>query len=228
MASQLSTTTTDSLQYHYEWNWAYRIDHWVRVLALTALVVSGLYIEWPWNAQPQAYARGAWPVMAWMRFTHFVAGYIFVLGWVVRIYLAFNSRFDADWRDFGLWRNLRGVPDIVRYYLFLQPTHQPYRRYNPLQALTYLFWAVLIVAQTLTGFALYEGNVFGLLRAPDSFHWVQHVLGGATNVRLAHRLIMWIFIVTCCVHVYMAAMVAWTKRDHSFRAMFTGYRIHRR
>ena len=216
--------------YHYEWNWPYRIDHWVRVLALAVLTVTGFYIQWPFfeparQAGTTAYWPNAWPVMAWMRFGHFVAAYVFILGLVVRVYLAFGSTFDADWRDFNPWRNLRDVPDIALYYLFLKPSHKPYRRYNPLQALTYLFWAVLIVAQTLTGFALYRGRVFGLLPAPESFLWVRHLLGGEVNTRLVHQLIMWVFLVTVLVHVYMAAMVAWTERDHTFRAMFTGYKL---
>ena len=208
----------------YHWNWAYRIDHWVRVLALVVLTVSGFYIQWPWRTGDAGYVAGSFPTMAWMRFAHFVAGYIFLLGLIVRLYLAFNSKFVADWRDFGIWRNLRRIPDITLYYLFLKRSHQNYRRYNPLQALTYLFWAVIIVVQSLTGFALYHGNVFGILPAPESFMWVQHLLGGEPNVRLVHQLVMWLFLITAAVHVYMAAMVTWTERDHSFRAMFTGYR----
>lgn len=227
MANEVESTAAPGSEFQYEWNWAYRIDHWVRVAAIAVLVLTGFYIQWPWPLTDGPYQAHAWPVMAWARFAHFVAGYVFVLGLVVRVYLAFHSTFDADWREFGPWRNLRSVPDIALYYLFLKPTHKPYRRYNPLQALTYLFWALLIVVQTLTGFAMYEGNVFGLLPAPASFMWVQHLLGSETNVRLVHQLIMWVFIVTAAVHVYMAAMVAWTQRDHSFRAMFTGYKKRR-
>jgi Ni/Fe-hydrogenase 1 B-type cytochrome subunit len=221
----------DRDKYEYRWNLAYRVDHWVRFAVLAVLTFTGCYIHWPFPVMkepfPLAYQPQAWPVMAWMRFWHFVAGYLLVAGLVVRVYLAFNSRFDADWRDFGLWRNIRGVPDIVLYYLFLKPNHPPYRRYNPLQALTYLVWVVLIVAQALTGFALYEGTVFGLWSAPDSFLWVRNSLGGTVAVRLVHHVIMWIFIVTVTVHVYMAAMTTWTQRDHSFRAMFFGYTLKR-
>lgn len=222
-------TTAAPPEYHYEWNVAYRIDHWVRVAVFTVLVFTGFYIEHPfaglWGSNHPAYHAHAWPVMAWMRFAHFAAGYALVLGLVVRVYLALFSRFDADWRDFGPWRNLRDVPDIARYYLFLKPGHKAYRRYNPLQALTYLVWAALLVVQVLTGFALYHGTVFGVLRAPDRFRWVQHLLGGEPNVRLVHQLVMWFFLVTIVVHVYMAAMATWTRRDRSFRAMFTGYTI---
>ena len=211
-------------KYEYRWNWAYRIDHWVRVAAIVVLVVTGVYIHWPPTRFP-GYETDHWPeLMSWMRFAHFVAGYVFTGALVVRVYRAFNSRFDADWRDFVSWQTIRDVPEITLYFLFLRKTHKKYRRYDPLQALAYLFMAVVAVVQILTGFALYHGSVFGL-SAPDSFRWVQHLLGGDSNTRLVHYLGMWIFVVFAIVHVYMAAVVASTQRDHSFRSIFTGYRL---
>jgi len=211
-------------KYEYRWNWSYRIDHWVRVAAIVVLVVTGFYIHWPPTRFP-GYETDHWPeLMSWMRFAHFVAGYVFTGALVVRVYRAFNSTFDADWRDFVSWQTIRDVPEITLYFLFLRKTHKKYRRYDPLQALAYLFMAVVAVVQILTGFALYHGSVFGL-SAPDSFRWVQHLLGGDSNTRLVHYLGMWIFVVFAMVHVYMAAVVASTQRDHSFRSIFTGYKL---
>ena len=209
-------------EYHYEWNLTYRIDHWVRVLALIVLTFTGFYIHWPFlpGGEP-----GGFAVMAWMRFAHFTAAYIFILGLVVRLYLAFNSTFDADWRDFGIIRNLKNIPDILLYYLFLKKTHKEYRRYNPLQAFTYLFWIFLILFLTLTGFALYRGKVFGIIPAPDSFLWVRDLLGGESYTRIWHFLAMWVFLITTAIHVYMAAMTTWIRRDHTFRSIFSGYKL---
>jgi Ni/Fe-hydrogenase 1 B-type cytochrome subunit len=162
--------------------------------------------------------------MSWILFAHYVAGYVFVLTLVTRVYRAFNSRFDADWRDFLSWQNLRDVPEILRYFLFLRKTHKKYRRYDPLQALAYLFMAVAAVVQILTGFALYHGGVFGLA-APDSFRWVPYWLGGDSNTRLVHYLGMWVFVIFTMVHVYFAFVVSWRQRDQSFRSIFTGYKL---
>lgn len=208
--------------YQVDWNLTYRLDHWVRVLALTVLIFTGFYIYWPFLPGG---AEGGLAVMAWMRFAHFIAAYALILGLVVRFYLAFNSNFDSDWRDFGIWRNLRDVPDILGYYLFLKETHKAYRRYNPLQALTYLFWVFLILFLTLTGFALYRGSVFGIIPAPDSFRWVSAILGGESNTRTWHFLAMWLFIITTAIHIYMAAMTSWVQRDHTFRSIFSGYKL---
>jgi Ni/Fe-hydrogenase 1 B-type cytochrome subunit len=209
-------------EYVYNWSLAYRIGHWVIVLAMAVLTFTGFYIHWPFMEGGEP---GGIDWMAWMRFSHFVAGYLLILGLVVRVYLAFNSMFDANWRDFGIWRNLRNVPDILGYYLFFKGTHKEYRRYNPLQALTYLFWVFLILFLTLTGFALYRGSVFGLLSAPDSFRWVNSILGGESYTRIWHYLAMWVFLITVAIHIYMGAVTTWTNRDHTFRSIFTGYKI---
>jgi Ni/Fe-hydrogenase 1 B-type cytochrome subunit len=197
-------------EYKYDWNLTYRIDHWIRVLALTILAFTGFYIHWPFLPGGEV---GGFAVMAWMRFVHFVAAYVFILGLVVRIYLAFNSTFDADWRDFGIIRNIKNIPDVLLYYLFLKDIHKEYRRYNPLQALTYLFWVFLILFLALTGFALYRGEIFGIIPAPDGFLWVRDLLGGETNTRIWHFLGMWVFLITVAIHVYTG------------RSMFSGYKL---
>jgi Ni/Fe-hydrogenase 1 B-type cytochrome subunit len=212
-------------KYEYRWNWAYRFDHWVRVAAIVVLVVTGFYIHWPPTRFP-GYDEGRWPeLMSWMHFAHFVAGYVFTLALVVRVYRAFNSTFDADWRDFVSWQTIRDVPECMLYLVCLRKTHKRWRRYDPLQALAYLLMAVVAVVQILTGFALYHehGSVFGL--SSDSFRWVRELLGGDSNTRLVHYGGMWAFVVFAIVHVYMAAVVSWANQDHSFRSIFTGYRL---
>lgn len=209
-------------EYIYAWSRTDRIVHWTITLAVAVSTLTGFYIHWPFI---EGGAPGGVEVMAWMRFAHFIGAYALILGLIVRVYLAFASRFDADWRDFSLWRNLRSVPDILGYYFFLKRSHREYRRYNPLQALTYFFWLLLILFLSLTGFALYHGKIFGVLSAPDSFRWVNDLLGGESYTRIWHYLAMWVFLITVAIHVYMAAMTSWTNRDHTFRSIFTGYKL---
>lgn len=209
-------------EYIYRWNFAYRLHHWVLVLALAVLTLSGFYIHWPFI---EGGAPGGADVMAWMRFSHFVAGYALILVLVVRSYLAFMSTFCADWREFGIWRNLRNVPNMLAYYLFIKPTHREQGRYNPLQALTYLFWIFLILFSTLTGFALYGGKVFGMIPSPDSFQWVNTFLGGESYTRVWHYLAMWVFLITAAAHIYMAGLTTWVNRDHTLRAILSGYKL---
>ncbi|MBI5287102.1 MAG: Ni/Fe-hydrogenase, b-type cytochrome subunit [Deltaproteobacteria bacterium] len=209
--------------YTYEWNWTYRIEHWVRVIAMALLIITGFYIHWPYlKGSPEGY------LMAWMRFTHFISAYLLILGLIFRVYLSFFSRFYPDWMEIGpTWKNIKNSPDMLAYYLFLKDTHGDYPRYNPLQALTYSFWGFLIILQTITGFALYDGKVFGIFSASASFGWVNGLLGGETMTRLWHFAIMWVFIITIAVHIYMAILKTLTDRDHTFRSIFTGYKLKR-
>jgi Ni/Fe-hydrogenase 1 B-type cytochrome subunit len=203
-----------------EWSAGYIIEHWVRVLSIVVLTFTGLYIHWPFIAGgPESF------IMAWMRFFHFVAAYALILGLVVRVYMAFRSTFDSDWRDFSITENIKNIPDILGYYLFIKGSHKDYRKYNPLQALAYLFVALVIIFTALTGGALYHGRVFLILTAPDSFRWVSSLLGGESYTRIWHILAMWFFIIFMLIHVYMSIMISMINKDKTFSSIFTGYKL---
>jgi Ni/Fe-hydrogenase 1 B-type cytochrome subunit len=203
-----------------EWSVGYIIEHWVRVVSIIVLTFTGLYIHWPFiGGGPESF------IMAWMRFYHFIAAYALILGLVVRVYMAFKSTFDADWRDFSVIENLKNVPDILGYYLFFKGSHKDYRKYNPLQALSYLFVGLVIIFTALTGAALYHGNLFGFIKAPDSFRWVKAMLGGEPMTRILHILAMWFFIVFLLIHVYMSIMITMVNKDRTIFSIFTGYKL---
>ncbi len=202
-----------------EWSLGYILDHWIRVLAIVVLVFTGFYIHTPFmKGGPESF------IMAWMRFFHFVGAYALILGLVVRVYMAFRSTFDADWKDFSVTENLKNVPDILAYYLFIKGSHKDYRKYNPLQALFYLVTGILIIFSVLTGAAVYHGRLF-MVFPMDSFRWVNTMLGGESYTRVLHILTMWYFIIFVAIHVYMAFMIGWVNKDKTFTSMFTGYKI---
>ncbi len=198
----------------YEWNLAYRINHWVRAIAIFVLIFTGYYIYAPFIPG----SEGGY-LMSWMRFLHFLSMYILILSLIAYIY--FN--------DIGAllprWSLIRDIPDILGYYLFLKDTHKDYERFNPLQALTYFVWGLLIIVQIFTGFALYSGSVFGLFDSQAAFGWVNRLLGGMPVTRLIHFAVMWIFIITIPVHIYMGILKDLTDRDRTFTSIFTGYKL---
>jgi Ni/Fe-hydrogenase 1 B-type cytochrome subunit len=203
-----------------EWSLGYILDHWIRVIAIAVLVFTGIYIHTPFIAGgPDS------TIMASMRFFHFLSAYALILGLVIRIYMAFKSTFDADWKDFSITENLKNVPDILSYYLFIKGSHKDYRRYNPLQALAYLVTALVIIFTVLTGGALYHGKLFGILTCPGSFRWVSTMLGGESYTRIWHILAMWYFIIFVLIHMYLAISISLINKDRTFTSIFTGYKV---
>jgi Ni/Fe-hydrogenase 1 B-type cytochrome subunit len=201
------------------WSLGYILDHWIRVIAIAVLVFTGIYIHTPFIAGgPDSF------IMASMRFFHFVAAYALILGLVVRVYMAFKSTFDADWKDFSIIENIKNIPDVLGYYLFIKGSHKDYRRYNPLQALAYLFTGVVIICTALTGAAIYHGRLF-LIFPAGSFQWVNTLLGGESYTRIWHILFMWYFIVFVLIHMYLALSITMIEKDRTLTSIFTGYKL---
>ncbi len=185
--------------------------HWAHLCTMAVLLISGWYINSP-------FFKGG---MGIMRYLHFIGMYLIILVLVARIYWAFFGE-SGDFRDFSLYqRENRGklIPTIS-YYLFIRPNQPETGKYNPLQKMTYILWPILIILQALTGFALYTGNIFGLsfLYAPDIMGWLVDLCGGLANVRVIHYLIMWIFIATVGVHIYLTLV----EDIEEFGPMFLG------
>lgn len=201
------------------WSIGYRIDHWVRFAAVALLVLTGFYIHSPFfGGGPES------AIMATMRWIHFISAYVLVVGLVIRLYMAFNSRFEADWQSFSPWGNLIESPSMISYYLFIRPDHRAYERYNPLQALTYFLILVVFILQAMIGFAIYKGEFFGLFQSNLAFAWVTDLLGGESAARIWHFLIMWVVIIFTAIHVYFGAVQSWWERDNTFWSIFSGYK----
>ena len=126
---------------------------------------------------------------------------------VVRVYWAFMGPGTAaqgsrtrirDYRHFGYQRENRGKTlETAKYYLFMRKSHPVGAKYNPLQKGTYMMWLVLIVLQAITGFALWTNTA-------EFFLPLTYAVGGPDIIRIAHYLIMWLFIVTTLVHIYLS------------------------
>lgn len=160
--------------------------HWIHLLVMGLLLISGLYIHYVF-----------WPGwMGAMRQIHFVSMYVLVIVLVARGYWAiFGGR---DLKNFFPQSENRGqFLEIIKYYTFIRKTHPVTAKFNSVQKLTYDFWAVLIVLQAITGFALYWPNLYFF---PALNGWV----GGLVHMRMIHFLIMWLFAITVAVHVYMS------------------------
>ena len=178
--------------------------HWVHVVSMLLLIFSGFYIHFPFFAG----AMGA------LRTTHFIAMLVLIVTTVLRVYWAFAGRGSAgsgsrrlvpDWTHFAPEKNNRGqMLETLKYYLFLRKSHPAGAKFNTLQKGTYGLWLLLIVVQAITGFAMWSPTATGLQP-------LTYALGGVTQVRVDHYLVMWLFIVTLMIHVYLSVAEAWVQ-----------------
>jgi Ni/Fe-hydrogenase 1 B-type cytochrome subunit len=201
------------------WEAPVRILHWIHFFSIAVLALTGLYIGAPFI---DADDIGGVYVMGTVRFIHFVAAFVFVLGFLVRGYwFVAGNRYEhwtawlpvnkQRWRE--LWR-------MQRYYLFLLPHRPRYIGVNPIAGLTYMVLGVLIVVQAITGFALF-GLPFasGLWRG--AFGWLI-TLFGAQPVRLVHHVLLWFFVTFFIAHLYLGVLDDVEEHSGEFVSIISG------
>jgi len=163
-----------------------RIYHWINLISMVVLTVTGIYIHRP-------FAPG---YMAEARLFHFIFMYVLAFNLLARIAYAFFGRY-ADASSFAIRaRDLKELVSVIKYYAFIGPHPFKTGKYNSLQKLTYLGIVVIILFQAVTGFALYR---------PEMFSSVVTTLGGLHALRMTHFLVMWLIIAFTIIHVYMAS-----------------------
>lgn len=182
-----------------------RLWHWVMMLAMVALAVTGYLIGSPLPAIGGEATFSYY--FATVRMIHFVAAMIFVVAFLVRIYWAFvgnhHSRaiflppfFSGEW-----WR---GVFGQTGYYLFLKKESDLWVGHNPLAQLAMFFTYTLgVIVMIFTGLSLYAEQWGWGTPWMNAFGWVILLLGTPQAVRTVHHLGMWYLVVFAAIHVYM-------------------------
>jgi len=173
---------------------------------VVVLIVTGFYIAYPWTIYKGETTDKFF--MANVTFWHALAGVVLMLLFVWRIYLAFFSRFKADWRDYFAWTDWRCMYHQIRYYLLIEMEEPPHGEciYGPVQSLTYLVLWVFILAVIITGFILMGANHHTGMSAAGYYIFKPFLklMGNLATVRYIHHILTWFFILFIMVHVYMA------------------------
>jgi Ni/Fe-hydrogenase 1 B-type cytochrome subunit len=178
------------------------VIHWVHLVCMVLLVLTGFLIDTP--------VRFLGMTMSTAQWVHYVCMYLVLLALAARVYWAFygpGSTLDRgagtvgpDYLNFAPQAANRGqLLETVKYYLFLRSTHPRTAKYNSLQKATYVLWGVLLLVQAYTGFAIY-----GPTYAWPVFAVGTALAGGLLAMRTLHYLIMWVFIMTSLIHIYLS------------------------
>ena len=211
------------------WEMPVRIFHWVNVLTIIVLSLSGFLIANPPALQSSAEATNLHS-FGIVRFLHFGAGYIFFFNMILRVYLSFVGNQFASWKAYWpfskkIWNNFWHV---LKIDIFLLNEKHPNVRnisigHNSIAAFSYLALFFMALIQVITGFALYADTSGWWL--PKLFNWVVPLFGGDFIVRTIHHISMWVFILFTLIHVYLVFYHDWLEGRGEVSSMFGGYKF---
>jgi Ni/Fe-hydrogenase 1 B-type cytochrome subunit len=204
----------------YVWQLPIRIFHWVNVTAGLILILTGLYITYPFLGAASEHADGF--LMGGIRITHFITASIFILNLIFRLYWFFAGNKYARSNPFtaSFWK---GVWKYIKYYLFIPVKNGEHVEHNQLAQLTYwVFFGLGSILMVITGLYLFFepqlNSAVGSL-----FAWVPVVFGGtAFAVRGLHHITVWILVLFTLIHLYMSIRDTWLNNNGTIWSIFTG------
>lgn len=174
-----------------------RLTHWVNVIAVLILVMSGWRI---YNASPifffqfpSSITLGGW--LAGALLWHFAAMWILVINGIIYLLLnIFSGRIVYKFFPIHLTEVFHDFRAALRGKL----AHADVRQYNSLQKLAYLFVVFDLIVLVLSGLVLWKPVQFPLLR---------ELMGDYDSARIVHFVGMALLVAFTMVHLVMVALV---------------------
>lgn len=176
------------------------ITHWINLVCMILLILSGIEIHYPVLPGLMGVARGV----------HIGCGILILINLIVRIILSFfvkssptgGTRFQSA--DILCWlpqkHSRHQLIPWIKYYLFFKKDHPLSGKYGVPQKIAYLVFVVFgLLAMGFTGLCLWQttGNT-GIFLAFTT------LVGGLMKVRIIHYCGMFWFICFMLIHVYLA------------------------
>ncbi len=206
-----------------------RVWHWVHVTSFFVLAASGYLIG---NPLPSIGGEASDHfLMGDIRLVHFIAAYVFAIGFLVRIYWALvGNRYAREIFLPAIWR-LQWWKELfqeIGLYLFLTRRQEKTLGHPPLaQAAMFLFHTLVTVFMICSGFALYGEGLGEGSWANRWFGWVIPLLGDPEATHDWHNLGMWVLITFTIIHIYMAVRAEIIGRQSSISTIVGGWRMYK-
>jgi len=214
---------SESCKYkRYVWELPVRWCHWLIATSIVILSVTGIFIGNPFSIgdSTSAYAMG------WIRFVHFVAGYLFTTSLLSRIVWSFVGNEYSSWQAFFPMFTAKGrqkTIKMLRYYLLIDKEVPETIGHNPLAATAYTLVFCVYILLIMSGFALYA------LHAPSGMmHKVlgfMYLMFDNQTLRLFHHLGMWCIWAFVMNHFYSAWLMDIKEHGSEISSMFSGYKF---
>ena len=175
------------------------ITHWINLICMFILIFTGFCIPFPSCPLFMSVARGL----------HVICGFVIFINCVIRVILAFvidaapTGGTRKKIKDYHMWLpqkdNLHQGIEWVKYYLFLRKTHPLGGKLGVPQKISYLAIAPLLVIMFITGICLWPPLAETALCTA-----CLRLVGGAMSMRIIHYFLMFVFILFCFIHLYLA------------------------
>lgn len=180
-----------------------KLLHFVHMTSMIFLGFTGMYLRFP-------FLYGA---RTGMRNTHYVFMIIVIVILVWRVWYAFFSKTNADWREFAIGKkDLQSMLGVLAYYGYFSNEKPHVAKYNVLQKVSYNLFLYMMIAQAFTGLALLKFTIplAGITVSQALIGWWLGPLVGSASlalwiVRMLHYILNWLFIIMTTIHLYLAA-----------------------
>ena len=214
----------------YVWELPVRFFHWLTVLSMIVLTVTGFIIAnppaIPSNLEPTYLGR-----FALVRQIHFVFAYILIANVFFRLYWSLVGNRFANWRNFipytrQGWKNILYVLK-VDIFLMKDKDHKLSDisiGHNYLASLSYSVMMIFFILQAITGFALYSNTSTWWF--PQMFGWISTSTGDI-SLRYFHHIVVWLFLAFIVVHVYLVLYHDYLEARGEASAMVSGHKFVR-
>jgi len=201
------------------WSILLRLYHWAFALSIIFLVVTGFYINSPWT-NTMIEGSASFP-MAWMRYIHFVAGYVFTAAVLARIFLYIFGNAQERITDAlpVTGRNIRNMIKTLLLYSYVSDEHDERLGHNVLAGTTYLITIIVAIFQLISGF---------YMLFPEAAFWQGwgvSIFGSQQEARFIHHMLMWWFILFVVVHLYFAVWNDIKGPEGLISSIFTGVKF---
>ena len=182
-----------------------KLLHFVHMTSMIILGATGMYLRFP-------YFYGG---RTFMRDTHYVFMVIVIAVLIWRVWYAFFSKTNADWKEFAIGRkDVASALGVLAFYGYFSNSKPHVAKYNVLQKMSYNMFLYMMILQAITGLALLTFTIPLINMTPSDLligWWLGKLVGSGVMalwiVRTLHYVLNWAFILMTTIHLYLAASV---------------------
>lgn len=198
----------------YCWSILLRLFHWMFAISILMLCITGFYIASPWT-NTAIEGSASWP-MAYMRYIHFVSGYVFSAAIGMRLFLyIFGNTQERIWDVLPITpRNIKNLFKTILLYAYISDEHDPRLGHNVMAGSFYVIVILVSIFMVLSGF---------YMLFPEVPFWAGiGVVMSQQWARFAHHFLMWFFMMFVIIHVYLCIWNDIKEPEGLISSIFTG------